>query len=71
MLHSTQLHTWLKPLGIALACFFLNTSNAQEAPPDDAEPSTASVLDAFPAPSLATRVMSFICPLAIMKTISK
>ncbi|MEZ2741087.1 serine protease inhibitor ecotin [Paenalcaligenes hominis] len=50
MLHSTQLHTWLKPLGIVLACFFLNTSNAQEAPPDDAEPSTASVLDAFPAP---------------------
>lgn len=50
MLHSTQLHTWLKPLGIALVCCFLSTATAQEAPAEDNEPSTNSVLDAFPAP---------------------
>ncbi|MEZ2720268.1 serine protease inhibitor ecotin [Paenalcaligenes hominis] len=50
MLHSTQLHTWLKPLGIALACCFFSTLNAQEVPVEDTEPSSSSVLDAFPAP---------------------
>lgn len=48
MLHSTQLHTWLKPLGILLAFFCLSTTHAQDADIDSPEPTATSILDAYP-----------------------